>query len=89
MNQIEHGYTTRAIEHYGVSLSSNVLWFIDEGKVYYAVHKDGKVVHFISGYVTGRCYVMDYSSQDGNIDSLYWKDYLSDHFDLKIIDTRH
>lgn len=85
----EHDYIRRAIQNYGLSLSRNVYWFIDAGKTYYAVHKNGKIVNFISGYITGRIFAMDYSSENETLDTMYWKDYLSDHFDLKIIDTRH
>ncbi len=83
----EDDYKKRAIENYGLPLSRNVLWFIDECKTYYAVHDGGKVEHFISGYITGNVFAVDFTSINDDIDSLGWTHFLSS-FDLEILDNR-
>ncbi len=84
----EEDWVKRSLEYYGIRLSSNLIWFIDDGITHYGVIADNKIAHFISGYITGTVFALCYSSINEALDKMYWVDFLYEHFDLTVIDTR-
>lgn len=78
----------RAIAQHGIRVSSNVMWFMDEGLVHFGLEQTGEIVHYLSGYVSGNTFVASYSTQNENLDSIGWDAFISTHLELSLIDAR-
>lgn len=90
MNLEEQRFLKRAMIHYGVSINSEVMWFIDSNKVYYGrKNNNGEISDYLSGYISGRTYAIDYSSLNEQLDIGEWKKFFAEHLHMDCIDTRH
>lgn len=89
MNPDQQRFLKRAIAQYGLRISSNVVWFIDEGTIYFGLEQAGEIVHYLSGYVSGKTFVVVYSTQNENLDSIGWDAFIANHLELRLIDARH
>lgn len=89
MNHDQQRYFKRAIAQYGLRISSNVIWFIDEGTIYFGLEHAGEIVHYLSGTVSGNTFVVGYSTQSGNLDTNGWDAFITTHLELSLVDARH
>ncbi len=89
MNTDQQRFVKRAIAHYGIRISPNVIWFIDEGTIYFGLENDGEIMHYLSGYVSGNTFVVGYSTQNEKLDTIGWDSFITNHLELSLIDTRH
>lgn len=89
MNDTQQRFTRNAIKNYGINIGNETIWFIDDGKTFYGKQtNDGEIGDYLSGYISGNTFVVEYSSQEGNLDISDWESTFS-HLELKFIDTRH
>ncbi len=86
MNDAQQRYFKRAIANYGIELDSRITWFIDEGRVYYGLKQsNGEISDYLSGYISGETFVVEYTTTKGELDSTWWKDFLANHLELNYI----
>lgn len=88
MNTDQQRYMKKAITSYGVRISQNVLWFVDEGIVHFGLEHNGEIVHYLSGFISGETFVAVYSTQNENLDITGWNTFISSHLDLELVDAR-
>lgn len=89
MNSDQQRYLKRAIAEHGIRISSNVLWFIDDGVTHFGVEQTGEISHYLSGYVSGNTFVASYSTQKENLDSIGWEAFIAAHLEMSLIDARN
>jgi hypothetical protein len=89
MNHHQQKYFKRAIQEYGLRISSNVIWFIDEGIIYFGLEHDGEIVHYLSGTISGNVFVVGYTTQEESLDITGWEYFINKHLELNLVDARH
>lgn len=89
MSPIHQKFIKRAIKDYGVRISPNVYWFTDDGMVFFGLEEATEISHFISGFISGNTFVVCYSTQLENLDSIGWKSFIATHLELQTTDARH
>lgn len=89
MNPDQQRYFKRAIANYGVKLESGLVWFVDEGTIYYGKEVNGEIVEYLSGFISGNTFVVVYSTQGENLDTSGWDTFITDHLELSLIDARN
>lgn len=88
MNPDQQRYLKRAIAEHGIRVSSNVLWFIDDGITHFGIEQTGEIIDYLSGYVSGNTFVASYSTRNENLDSIGWNTFITAHLELSLIDAR-
>lgn len=88
MNPDQHWYIKRAISNYGVPMESGVTWFIDEGRVYYADVSNGEISNYLSGFVSGNTFLVEYTTDNSALDNNNLSDFIRENLELTLIDTR-
>lgn len=88
MNIDQQRYFKRAITNYGVDINIDTVWFIDEGKVYYGRKVAGEVVDFISGYIHGNVFIVDFITESERLDICGWDIFIRSNLELAYIDLR-
>ena len=89
MLPIQRKFIKRAIKNYGVRISPNVYWFVDDGMVFFGLEEDTEISHFISGFISGSMFVVCYSTQLENLDSIGWKSFIATYLELQTLDARN
>lgn len=79
----------RSIANYGIQLSSEVMWFIDEHTIFYGKKQpSGEISDYLSGYISGQCFVVGFSTQKERLDICGWDDFFS-QLEITYIDARY
>ena len=90
MNDTQERYIKRAIRNYGIDLTHNTVWFIDEGKIFYGIKEiNGEISNYLSGHIWRNTFVIEYSTQKEILDIEQWYKFVTDTLELNYIDTRH
>lgn len=90
MNESQQRFFKRAIANYGIILNSEIVWFIDEGKIYYGRQQNnGEISDYLSGYIFGNTFVVDYSTQLENLDICGWDRFIINFLEMQYIDIRN
>lgn len=85
MNVSEDKFIKRAILNYGIPLSDDIVWFSDNGIIFYG-HNSGNDINYMSGYISRTVFVITHIS-DGTLDK--WVQFVINYLELNYLDIRN
>lgn len=79
---LKEQFIQKALIDFGLEVADNILWFIDERKVYYGKVQEGVIIDYTYGTMNDNIFVMEYTLSKDDIDIEGWKSFIEKYLEI-------